>query len=155
MIDAQQSGRPSVVVIDSLALQLPEDSQSMMVAGSHGALLPTVDRLLLNGDALACLFCDAGFGKDGNSISRIQRLDAYGKPADAVSVTSAHIGNAQSVLKSGIHSFVNKTAAAHGAKVGLKAQVYVSLLQEKLAKRPSALKLPSLLTLSLTRNAAV
>lgn len=125
-----QGGLPAVVVIDSLALLQPEDSGSIMVAGSHAALLPNDTRLLLNGDALACLFCDAGFGKEGNSISRIRKLDEYAKPAAAVSVTSARIGNGKSVLESGILSYVNKTAAAHGADVGMKAQDYVALMQD-------------------------
>jgi len=125
-----RDGRADVVVIDSLALLLPEDARSIMVAGSHGSVLPMDDRLLLNGDALAALFCDAGFGKEGTGVSRIPRLDARGKPGAAVSVTSARIGNGMSVLESGILSFVNETAARHGARVGMKARQYVSLLQD-------------------------
>jgi hypothetical protein len=130
-----QDGRPGVVVIDSLALLLPEDAQSIMVAGSHGAVLPTDDRMLLNGDALGALFCDAGFGKDGIGVRRIQKLDDFEKPAAAVSVTSARIGNGMSVLNSGILSFVNETAAGYGAHVGMNAQEYVSLLQDVLGRQ--------------------
>ncbi|ACI59476.1 conserved hypothetical protein (plasmid) [Rhizobium leguminosarum bv. trifolii WSM2304] len=126
---------PSVVVIDSLALLLPEDAQRIMVAGSHGALLPTDDRLLLNGDALGTLFCDAGFGKDGIGVRRIQKLDELGKPGASVSVTSARIGNGMSVLESGILSFVNDTAAGYGASVGMTAREYVELLQGAFAGR--------------------
>lgn len=122
-------GRPDVVVIDSLALLKPEDAQSIMVAGSHGALLPTDERLLLNGDALGVLFCDAGFGKEGIGIRRIQKLDEFNKPGASVSITSARIGNGMSVLESGIISFVNKTAVGHGAHVGMTAREYVELLQ--------------------------
>ena len=125
-----EDGRPSVVVIDSLALLLPEDAQSIMVAGSHGALLPMDQRLLLNGDALGALFCDAGFGIQGNGVSRIRKLDGVGKPAAAVSVTSARIGNGMSVLENGILSFVNETAAGFGASVGMRSREYVSLLQD-------------------------
>jgi hypothetical protein len=128
-------GCADVVVIDSLALLLPEDARSIMVAGSHGSVLPMDDRLLLNGDALAALFCDAGFGKEGTGVSRIRKLDAHEKPGAAVSVTSARIGNGMSVLEDGILSFVNETAAGHGARVGMKAQEYVRLLQDVFGRR--------------------
>ncbi|MCC7319715.1 MAG: hypothetical protein IT542_01930 [Rubellimicrobium sp.] len=126
-------GQPEVVVIDSLALLMPEDAGRIMVTGSHGATLPTDDRLLLNGDALAGLFCDAGFGKDGNSIRRVQRLDQFDKPGAAVSVTSARIGNGRSVLQDGILSFVNRTAAGHGAHIGMTARAWVALIRKALA----------------------
>lgn len=124
-----------IVVIDSLALLLPEDAQSIAVAGSHGAVLPLDDRLLLNGDALGALFCDAGFGKEGIGVRRIQMLDAFGKPGAAVSVTSARIGNGMSVLDGGILSFVNATATGYGARVGMGAREYVSLLQDALSNQ--------------------
>lgn len=122
-------GQVPVVVIDSLALLLPEDAGSIAVAGSHAALLPLDDRLLLNGDALGALFCDAGFGKQGIGVRRLEKLDAAGKPGATVSVTSARIGNGMSVLKDGILSFVNATAAGFGARVGMTAGEYVSVLQ--------------------------
>jgi hypothetical protein len=128
------AGRIPVVVIDSLALLVPEDAYSIAVAGSHGAVLPLDDRMLLNGDALGALFCDAGFGKKGIGVRRIQKLDGVGKPGAAVSVTSARIGNGMSVLESGIVSFVNATASAYGAQIGMKAREYVSVLQEALSR---------------------
>jgi hypothetical protein len=131
-----EAGRVPIVVIDSLALLSPEDAHSIAVAGSHGAVLPLDDRLLLNGDALGALFCDAGFGKQGVGVRRIQKLDAAGKPGAAVSVTSARIGNGMSVLEDGILSFVNATAAGYGARVGMKAREYVSLLQETFSSQP-------------------
>lgn len=131
---AAPPGQPEVVVIDSLALLLPEDAGRIMVTGSHGANLPTDDRLFLNGDALAGLFCDAGFGKDGNAIARVRRLDRYGKPGASVSVTSARIGNGRSVLRSGILSFVNQTAAEKGARIGMTASHFVGLMQKALAR---------------------
>lgn len=127
-------GKPDVVVIDSLALLMPQDAGSIMVAGSHGARLPMDDRLLLNGDALGALFCDAGFGKEGNAVSRIRRLDQHGKPGAAVAVASARIGNGMSVLNDGVLSFVNETAASLGARVGMTAREYVALLQDSLSR---------------------
>ena len=125
-----EPGRVPIVVIDSLSLLLPEDAHSIAVAGSHGAVLPLDDRLLLGGDALGLLFCDAGFGKLGIGVRRVQKLDTAGKPGAAVSVTSARIGNGMSVLEGGILSFVNITASAYGARVGMQARDYCSLLQE-------------------------
>lgn len=126
-------GRPEVVVIDSLALLRPEDRHAIMVCGSHGALLPTDDRILMNGDALGGLLCDGGFGKEGIGVRRVQRLDDHGKPGASVSVTSVRIGHGTSVLESGILSFVNATAAGMGAHVGMTARQYVALLQESFA----------------------
>ena len=121
-----------VVIIDSLALLAPEDAGSIAVAGSHGAILPLDGRLLLNGDALGIVFCDAGFGKDGIAVTRIQKLDEANKPGAAASVTSARIGNGTSVFESGILSFVNATAAAHGARLGMTVRDYVARLQATL-----------------------
>lgn len=123
-----------VVVIDSLSLLLPQDANCIMVTGSHGAVLPMDDRLLLAGDALGALFCDAGFGKEEIAVSRIRKLDQYQKPAAAVSVSTARIGNGMSVLNEGVLSFVNETAASHGASVGMTARQYVSLLQSALSR---------------------
>ena len=125
-----RDGCTEVVVIDSLSLLVPRDAQSIAVVGSHGAVLPMDNRPLLGGDALGAVLCDAGFGKEGIGVRRIQNLDALKKPAAAVSVTSARIGNGMSILEHGILSFVNKTAAEYGAHVGMKAQEYVSLLQQ-------------------------
>jgi hypothetical protein len=132
---ADAAGRAEVVVIDSLALLLPRDANSVMVAGSHGAVLPMDDRILLAGDALGALFCDAGFGKDDIAVSRIKKLDLHGKPGAAVSVHTARIGNGMSVLTEGILSFVNETAARYGARAGMTAREYVSLLQDTLASK--------------------
>jgi hypothetical protein len=123
-----------VVVIDSLALLVADDARSIMVAGSHGAVLPLDDRMLLNGDAMGALFSDAGFGKHGIGVRRIQKLDSVGKPGAAVSVTSARLGNGMSVLESGILSFVNSTASACGARIGMTAREYVSVLQQAFSR---------------------
>lgn len=139
---AGENGRPGIVVIDSLALLTPEDAGSIMVTGSHGALLPTDSRILMNGDARGVLLCDAGFGKEGIGVQRVMALDEHGKPGASVSVTSARIGNAQSVLETGILSFVNRTAAGLGAHVGMTARQYVTLLQERLADSPAILGRP-------------
>jgi hypothetical protein len=127
-------GPVPVVVIDSLALLVPDDAHSIMVAGSHGAVLPLDDRMLLNGDAMGALFSDAGFGKHGIGVRRIQKLDSVGKPGAAVSVTSARLGNGMSVLESGILSFVNSTASACGARIGMTAREYVSVLQQAFSR---------------------
>lgn len=124
-----------VVVIDSLALLVPSDARSIAVTGSHGAVLPMDDRMLLNGDALGALFSDAGFGKNEVAITRILRLDKVGKPGAAVSVATARIGNGMSVLNDGVLSFVNQTAASFGAKVGMTARQYVALLQGALVSK--------------------
>lgn len=126
-------GRAPVVVIDSLSLLLPEDKLSIFVTGSHGAVLPVDNRLLLYGDALGGLFCDAGFGKEGIGVSRLLRLDALGKPAAAVSVTSARIGNGMSMLETGIISFVNDAAFRCGIRVGMASRAGVSILQASLS----------------------
>lgn len=136
VIRASSGHGVDVVVIDSLALLRPEDAESVMVAGSHGGVLPMDDRILLGGDARATLFCDAGFGKDDVAVSRIRRLDAHRKPGAAVAVETARIGNGMSVLEDGVLSFVNETASALGARVGMTARQYVELMQAAFA-RPS------------------
>jgi len=122
-----------VVVVDSLSLVLPEDMDAIVVAGSHGAILPMeAGQPLMAGHVMALLCCDAGFGKDDNAVSRIRALDATATPAAAVSVASARIGHGMSMLNDGVLSFVNQTAARHGARVGMTARQYVARLQDVL-----------------------
>lgn len=122
----EAGGDPPVVVMDSITLALPEDRGRIIVAASHGALFGPQKKTLIEVDALAWVFSDAGVGKDRAGIARIFALDERGTPAATVSAASARIGDGRSLLATGIVSHVNRTAAALDAAPGMSTREFIA-----------------------------
>jgi hypothetical protein len=118
-------GEPRVVVADSVSLVVAEDAGAIVVTASHGGLLGGDPASALKADALAAVYCDAGFGKDRAGVTRLPALDQRGIAAVTVSSESARIGDGRSVYVDGLLSCVNQAAAAIGAAVGDSVQVYI------------------------------
>lgn len=114
-------GEPEVWGLDSASLVQPDDSDKILIIGSHGQLLGGRPETALKYDALAAVYNDAGCGIDKAGTSRLPALDARGIAAATVAHDSARIGDAQSSWETGIVSHVNETAAAMGAKPGMTA----------------------------------
>lgn len=118
-------GAPEVWALDSASLIVPEDVDRILAVGSHGEALGGQPETALKYDAVAALFSDAGIGIDEAGISRLPALDPRGIPAATVSADSARIGDGRSIYEDGVVSRVNKTAAALGAKPGIRAREFV------------------------------
>ncbi|HEY4999232.1 MAG TPA: hypothetical protein VII36_08820, partial [Usitatibacter sp.] len=83
------SGHREVWALDSVSLSRPEDRRSILVTGSHGALLGGRPDTALEADVFAAFFNDAGGGKDGAGFSRLPTLDTRGIAAATVSCNTA------------------------------------------------------------------
>jgi hypothetical protein len=116
---------PAVVVVDSVSLVVHSDAGAIIVTASHGGLLGGDPASALKAEALAAIYCDAGFGKDRAGITRLPALDRRGIAAVTVSSDSARIGDGRSVYADGIVSCVNQTAAGLGAAVGDSVAAFV------------------------------
>ncbi len=114
---AEPALRP-VVLVDSAALVGPEDAGAVVVTGSHGALVGGRPEMALRADGFAAFYNDAGGGPDGWGTSRLPALDDRGIAGATVAAASACIGDAQSTLRDGVLSAVNRTAERLGLAVG-------------------------------------
>lgn len=123
-----RAGEPEVWGIDSASLVTPEDSNRILIVGSHGQYLGDRPETALKYDALAAVYNDAGCGIDKAGTSRLPALDVRGIAAATVAHDSARIGDARSSWETGIISHVNETAAAMGAKPGMTAEEFADAI---------------------------
>ena len=121
----EANGEPRVVVTDSVSLVVAADAGAIVVTASHGGLLGGDPASAIKADALAAVYCDAGFGKDRAGITRLPALDRRGIAAVTVSADSARIGDGRSVHADGIVSCINATAAAMGVLVGDSVRAFI------------------------------
>jgi hypothetical protein len=105
-------GVPLVWGLDSASLVQPEDSDRILMIGSHGGLL--------GGDPASAL--------RGAGLTRLPALDARGMPAATVDCWSARIGDARSMWQTGTLSHVNAAARALGAAPGISACAFADLI---------------------------
>jgi hypothetical protein len=115
---ADPGWRRRIVLIDSASLIEDADAGGIIVTGSHGALVGGNAKMALRVDGFAAVFSDAGVGRDGAGISRLQALDQRTIAGLTVSAASARIGEAASVFEEGIISHANRTAQKIGARPG-------------------------------------
>ena len=121
-------GRSRLVLIDSASLVLPEDSDAVVITGSHGGLLGGKPATALKYPARGAIFNDAGGGRDLAGASRLPALDTRGIPAATVSTWSARIGDARSTFEDGYLTHINDHARRAGADIGQPCRDFVSLL---------------------------
>jgi len=123
------TGHRDVWALDSITLVKPEDRRSVVVSGSHGALLAgqRSDGVMAV-DLFAAIFNDAGGGKDDAGFARLPALDAMGVAAATVSCHSARIGDGRSSYETGVLSRVNETAARLELRDGMSARDAVARL---------------------------
>jgi hypothetical protein len=106
-----------VSCLDSASLVGLQDDGTVVVTGSHGALIGGDPARALKAAARVAVFNDAGFGLDRIGITRLAALDGAGMAAVTVSCQTARIGDAQSALETGVLSCANETARTMGALV--------------------------------------
>lgn len=111
-------GSRTLVLVDSAASVDPvRDVGSIVVSGSHGALIGGNPAKALKAEAFAAVFNDAGIGIDSAGTARLAALDDRGIAALTVSGETARIGEAFSTL-AGTVSAVNSVARRLGAVEG-------------------------------------
>lgn len=109
-------GQPNAILcVDSASLVLATDAGRAIVTGSHGGLIGGDAKRALKTVGRLAVFNDAGGGKNSIGTSRLPALQSQGIAALTVSHNSCRIGDAASVLKSGIISAANQKARQIGA----------------------------------------
>jgi hypothetical protein len=117
-----------LVLIDSASMVLPEDAGAVVFTGSHGGLLGRRPETAIKHNVFAAIYNDAGIGIDEAGVSRLPALDARGVAGVTVAAASARIGEARSTWATGVLSRVNRKAAQRGAREGMSARDFASLM---------------------------
>jgi hypothetical protein len=122
------TGHREVWALDSVSLARAEDRRTIVVTGSHGALLGAKPDHILETDVFAAFFNDAGGGKDGAGYSRLPVLAARGIAAATVSCQTARIGDGRSTYETGVVSRINDVARRLELRDGMTAREAVARL---------------------------
>jgi hypothetical protein len=122
------TGHREVWAVDSISLVRPEDHRTIVVTGSHGALLGGRPDHLLPVDVFAAFFNDAGGGKDGAGFARLAVLDERAIAAATVSSNTARIGDGRSTYETGVVSRINETARRLELREGMSVREAVARL---------------------------
>jgi hypothetical protein len=122
------SGHREVWLLDSVTLARAEDRRSILVTGSHGALLGGRPDSALEVDVFAAFFNDAGGGKDDAGYTRLPVLDDRGVAGATVSCNTARIGDGRSSYDTGVVSRVNEVARRLDLREGLSVRQAVARL---------------------------
>ncbi len=113
-------GGQEVLCVDSASLITPQDAGRIIITGSHGGLIGGDPARACKADARYVAFSDAGRGKNDVGIGRLSALDARKIAAATLDCMSCEIGNAASMLESGVISAVNQTATHCGIRPGMR-----------------------------------
>jgi hypothetical protein len=119
-------GPPPIWALDSASLVTVSDAGSILMLGSHGALVGGDPARALRTDALAAVFNDAG----GAGTGRLAALQRRGIAAAVVAADSAEIGDGRSTYFDGEITRVNAQAAAIGATARMPARRFAELAQQ-------------------------
>ena len=117
IVQLHPNGAP-ILTVDSASLVGPDDAGQIIVTGSHGGLIGGNPNRALKALAKLAVFNDAGIGKDAIGLTRLPALNDRGVAAMTVSHDSCRIGDAGSMLETGVISQVNKIGQAMGARIG-------------------------------------
>jgi hypothetical protein len=122
------SGHREVWLLDSVTLARPEDRRSILVTGSHGALLGGRRDTALEVDVFAAFFNDAGGGKDDAGFTRLPVLDERDVAGATISCNTARIGDGRSTYDTGVLSRVNEVARHLELREGMSVREAVARL---------------------------
>lgn len=128
---SEEPGKPRVICVDAAPMLEEGDAGAIAITGSHAALFRGKPDGLIAPALHAVFFNDAGVGLDEAGIKRLPLLDERKLIAGAVAASSAPIGNAREIYRTGVLSHVNRTAAEAGAKPGLALKDFVAMLLER------------------------
>jgi uncharacterized protein YunC (DUF1805 family) len=119
-----------VRLLDSNSLVNASDAQAIVITGSHGALLGGNPASAIKHSVFAAFYNDAGVGIDRAGTSRLPALEQRGIAGITVDANSARIGDAQSMWRQGVVSFVNARAQALGVAPRMTVQAAVQRLAQ-------------------------
>ena len=117
-----------VIACDSASLVKSDDTDAIIITGSHGGRLAGRPNYGLAVQARGAVFNNAGVGIDMAGVQRLGILDQNATPAVTVDAMTARIGDARSAWESGIISHINAHAAECGVTVGMTVPTFAELL---------------------------
>ncbi|HYF06604.1 MAG TPA: hypothetical protein VD970_03210 [Acetobacteraceae bacterium] len=129
-----QAKRARASAIDSNSLLSPKDVGTIVVTGSHGALLGGNPATAARQDVFAALYNDADGGADGAGFTRLPALEARNIAAATYSAWTARIGDGRSGYETGVVSAVNRRAALLGGRIGAPVREFVAVMAEAIDK---------------------
>lgn len=127
-VEIENDGPRRVICVDSASLVTSDDSDQIVITGSHGGLLGGNPAAAIKAPVFAAVFNDAGIGIDNAGIGRLAALDERGIAAATVAAASARIGDGRSGYYDGVISVANSTAQNLGAAAGCTTVDFVALL---------------------------
>ncbi|MEM1315224.1 MAG: hypothetical protein AAGI51_11755 [Pseudomonadota bacterium] len=116
---AVRVGAVEALLCDSASLLRAEDAGGILVTGSHGGLIGGDPARATKAPMRLAVFHDAGIGAEAAGVSRLPALEGLGRAGAAVAAATARIGEAASLLETGVLSRVNGPAAAMGLRDGV------------------------------------
>ncbi|WP_072803455.1 hypothetical protein [Rhodococcoides yunnanense] len=105
-----------VWVMDSIAFASAAQSGDVIVTGSHGGTSAGEYAVQFGVRVVVCN--DAGIGKNAAGVAGLRAIDAHGIAGIAVGHDSARIGDGEDIWENGTITYVNRTAAEAGIRVG-------------------------------------
>ena len=123
-----------VLCVDSASLITPEDRGRIIVTGSHGGLIGGDPARACKAQARYVAFSDAGRGKNDVGLRRLPALEARGIAASTVDCMTAEIGNARSMLESGVISAANQQALDYGICLGMPHETAIRMISKSVFK---------------------
>jgi len=129
-----------IVLLNSVTRILPEHAGAVCISGSHGGI--TSAHFVAVSALRACIFNDAGLGRDEAGVEGLAYLASLGIAAATTSHDSARIGDAQDALQRARISRANSIAARLGVVAGQACSVAAELLKQAPVVRPVGLKSP-------------
>lgn len=118
-----------LVVLDSLGDIKPDNTNPILICGSHCGDNGTFARKLKNCQIKAVFLNNAGIGKNSAGISGLTHYEDEDILACAVDHNSAEIGVAKTTWDSGIISHTNNIANKAGIRIGDSVQDAVATIQ--------------------------
>lgn len=107
-----------ILCVDSAALITPEDTNLIIITGSHGGLIGGDANRACKAKAKLVAYNDAGGGKGGIGFTRLPALQDRNIAGVTLDCMSCRIGDAASALQSGIISATNLQAVKLGFAIG-------------------------------------
>ena len=114
-------------LLDSIAHISNEQSNSVVISGSHGGRSAAGFVIALSQKPSCVFFNDAGGGKEDSGKVALEMLQAQGSPCVCYSHMSARIGDSKDGFDNGIVSGVNELARTLGIELNMQVQQAVNL----------------------------
>ncbi len=116
-----------IVTASSSATAPAACRHNVLISGSYGGVYNAYNAA--KWDLRGVVLNDAGVGKDDAGIDGLPYLDQVGLAAATADAWTCHIADGDDMLANGVISYVNRSAAALGCKVGQSVRACAMLMR--------------------------